>query len=119
MAAGPLGGSAMLWHCQYTWQGGVTADEVRDRILQQHDAGTNHPEKIRGWYALAGGGAGFMLVETNDPRELTELLQPYMDVVSWDVRAVYELNYYEAVDSFKKLAKQAASASRRYRFVDR
>jgi hypothetical protein len=31
-----------------------------------------------------------------------------MDLVSWDVRAVYELRYDEAVDSFRKLAKQAA-----------
>ena len=98
----------MLWYCEYTWQSGVTAEEVRDRVLQQHDAGMNHPEKIKGWYALAGGGAGFMLVETDDPRELTELLQPYMDVVSWDVRAVYELKYDEAIDSFKKAARQAA-----------
>ena len=41
-------------------------------------------------------------------RELTELLQPYMDVVSWDVRAVYEIKYDQAVDSFKKMARQAA-----------
>jgi hypothetical protein len=28
---------------------------VRDRVVAQHDAGMNHPEKIRGWYNLAGG----------------------------------------------------------------
>jgi len=98
----------MLWYCEYTWQSGVTADEVRDRIVQQHHAGTNQPDKIKGWYALAGGGAGFMLVEANDPREVTELLQPYMDVVSWDVRAIYEIKYDEAVGSFENMAKQAA-----------
>jgi hypothetical protein len=98
----------MLWYCEYTWQPGVTAEKVRARVLEQHEAGTNQPQRIRGWYALAGGGAGFMLVETDDPRELTSLLQPYMDVVSWDVRAIYELKYDEAIDSFKKAARQAA-----------
>jgi hypothetical protein len=98
----------MLWYCQYTWQSGVTAEQVRKRVLQQHDAGTNHPEKVKGWYGLAGGGAGFMLVETDDPRELTELLQPYMDVVSWDVRAICEIKYDEAVDAFRKMAEQTA-----------
>jgi hypothetical protein len=30
----------------------------RDRILKQHDAGTNVPQKLRGWYDMVGGGAG-------------------------------------------------------------
>jgi hypothetical protein len=30
------------------------------------------------------------------------------DVVSWDVRAVYELKYDEAIDSFRKAAKRSA-----------
>jgi len=98
----------MLWYCEYTWQASTTAEEVRRRVLQQHEAGANHQNKIRGWYSLAGGGAGFMLVETDDPRELTELLQPYMDVVSWDVRAIYELKYDQAVDSFRKSSREAA-----------
>ena len=97
----------MLWHCQYTWQSGVTADQVRKRVLQQHEAGTNRPRQIKGWYTLAGGGAGFMLVESDDPREVTELLQPYMDVVSWDVRAVYELKYDEMVDAVRKSIKDS------------
>lgn len=91
----------MLWYCRFRWQPGVTADQVRRRVVEQHDAGGNRPEKIRGWYNLAGGGAGFMLVETDEPHELTELLQPYMDVVSWDVHAAYELPYEETVERFR------------------
>jgi hypothetical protein len=67
------------------------------RILQQHDAGKNHPERIRGWYNLAGGGAGFLLVEYDDPRELSRFLTPYMDLLSFDVRAIYETKYDEAI----------------------
>ena len=91
----------MLWYCRFRWQPGVSADQIRERLVTQHDAGANQPEKIRGWYNLAGGGAGFMLVETDEPRELTELLQPYMDLVNWDVHAVYELEYQELVERFR------------------
>jgi hypothetical protein len=32
-----------------------------------------------------------MVIEADEPREVTELLQPYMDLMSWDAHAVYEL----------------------------
>ena len=32
------------------------------------------------------------MLETEDPRELTAMLQPYMDVLKWDVRAIYPLD---------------------------
>lgn len=92
----------MLWYCRFRWQPHAKAEDVRRRVLQQHEAGTNRPEKIRGWYNLAGGGAGFMLIEADDPREVTEFLQPYMDLVSWDVHAVYELSYDQTIDEFRK-----------------
>jgi hypothetical protein len=43
-----------------------------------------------------------MLIDTNEPHELTEVLQPYMDLVSWDVHAVYELPYETMVEDFRK-----------------
>ena len=88
----------MLWYCRYEWQPGTSVEEVRQRIVSSHDAGLNQPEKIRGWYNLAGGGAGFLLVETDDPRELTALLQPYMDPINWNVHAIYEQPYDETVE---------------------
>jgi hypothetical protein len=36
--------------------------------------GPTAPEKIRGLYKLAGGGAGFMLIDTDQPRQLMEIL---------------------------------------------
>jgi hypothetical protein len=103
-----MGGKAMLWYCRFRWQPGVTAQQVRDRVVEQHDAGRNQPERIRGWYNLAGGGAGFLLVDVDDPREVTELLQPYMDVVNWDVHAVYELSYEQEVERFRETAQAPA-----------
>jgi hypothetical protein len=43
-----------------------------------------------------------LLVETDDPREMTELLQPYMDIINWDVHAVYEQSYEETVERFRQ-----------------
>lgn len=101
----------MLWYCRFTWCPGTTAEKVRERVLQQHDAGMNHPERIRGWYNLAGGGAGFMLIETDNPHDLTEMLQPYMDLVSWDVHACYPLSYEQAIEDFRRM--EAAAPLRR------
>src|SRR5436309_7653138 len=86
-APGRSGRTDMLWYCRFTWHPHTTPAQVRQRVLQQHEAGLTHPDRIRGWYNLAGGGAGFMLIETDDPRELTTMLQPYMDLVRWDVHA--------------------------------
>jgi len=87
----------MLFYCQYTWQPHATAEQIRQRFKQQHQAGTNHPERFKGYYGLAGGGAGFIIVEVGDHRDLTEMLQPYMDLVSWDVRAIYPIVYDEVL----------------------
>ena len=53
----------MLFYCRFTWYPGVNRIMVGRRLLQQHELGTNHPERIKAWYTLAGGGAGFMIVE--------------------------------------------------------
>lgn len=97
----------MLWQCSFTWFPHTKREQVAKRIVQMHDAGKNHPERIRGWYNLVGGGAGFLLVETDDPREVTAFLQPYMDLMSFDVRGVYELNYEQRVAELRQIAQQA------------
>jgi hypothetical protein len=99
--------TGVLWYCRFRWHPNTTAEQVRRKVVEQHDAGKNHPDKIRGWYNLAGGGAGFMLIETDDPRELTDLLQPYMELVSWDVHAAYELPYEATVESYRKRLQEA------------
>ena len=53
-------------HKAAAWYPQTTRQRVAKRIVQQHDAGQNHSERIRGWYDLAGGGAGFLLVESDD-----------------------------------------------------
>jgi hypothetical protein len=98
----------MLWYCRFEWLPGISAEQVRQKVVAQHDAGAHRPEQIRGWYNLAGGGAGFLLVDTDDPRELTQLLQPYMDMIAWDVHAVYELPYEATIEEFRKQVQEAS-----------
>jgi hypothetical protein len=97
----------MLWYCAFNWHPHTTRQQVAQRVVQQHDAGRNHPENIKGWYNLAGGGAGFLLVETDDPRQLTAFLQPYMDLISFDVHAAYALDYEKQVQELRQVAQQA------------
>jgi hypothetical protein len=97
----------MLYYCEFTWYPTTTRPQVAQRIVQQHDAGKNFPKNIRGWYNLAGGGAGFLLVEMDDPRDLTEMLQPYMDLMSWDIRAVYQNDYGPTVERMRQVAQKA------------
>jgi hypothetical protein len=108
--AAEVGGNDMLWYCKFEWHPHTTAEAMRRRILEQDNAGANHPERVRGWYNLAGGGAGFMLIEADDPRDLTDMLEPYMDLLAWDVHAVSEqVSYEETIESFRR--RSAAEVS--------
>lgn len=100
------GGLSMQWYCAFTWYPHTTREHVAQRIVREHDAGTIHPEHIRGWYNLAGGGSGFLLVETDSPQELTAFLQPYMDLMSFDVRAIYELDYQKQIQELRQVAQK-------------
>jgi hypothetical protein len=97
----------MQYLCEFTWFPGTTRPEVAKRLVQQHDAGENRQERIKGWYNLVGGGAGFLIVDYDDPHELTAFLQPYMDLMSWDVRAITENDYEPTVAQLREVAKQA------------
>jgi hypothetical protein len=94
----------MLWYCRFTWYPGITRARVAQRVVEQHDAGRNHQDRIQGWYNLIGGGAGFLLVETDQPEELTEFLQPYMDLMSWDVHAEHQLDYDREIERLRQVA---------------
>jgi hypothetical protein len=46
------------------------------------------------------------MVESADPRDVTALLQPYMDLMSFDVRGVYQLDYQERIQELRQIAAQ-------------
>lgn len=91
----------MLWYCRYTWHHHTTREQVAKRVVQQHDAGENQQDKIRGWFDLAGGGAGFVLIETDDPQDLTAILQPYLDLMDVDVHCVIENDYDSTIQRLR------------------
>jgi hypothetical protein len=55
---------------------------------------------------LAGGGAGFMLIDTDRPRQLMEILQPYMDLVSWGRLRRLRAAYATTVEEFRKQVRE-------------
>jgi hypothetical protein len=92
----------MLFYCRFTWYPGMSREVVRRRIIRQHDAGANHPERIRGWYTLAGGGAGFLLIEAATPQEVSEIVEPYMDLMGWDIHAVTANDYAATIHAMRR-----------------
>jgi hypothetical protein len=98
----------MLWYCAFKWFPHTNRDQVARRLLEIHQAGGGRrPESLKGWYNLAGGGAGFLLLESDDARRVTEMLQPYMDLMSWDVHAVYALDYDQQMQRLQQSAGQS------------
>jgi uncharacterized protein DUF3303 len=98
----------MLYSCAFTWFPGATRAHVARRVVAQHDAGATHPERIRGWHNLVGGGAGFLLVDDDDPLALTAFLQPYLDLMSFDVRAITENEYAATIADLRQVAQRAS-----------
>jgi hypothetical protein len=39
---------------------------------------------------------------------VTAMLQPYMDLMSWDVRAIYALDYDQQIQEMRRLAGASA-----------
>jgi hypothetical protein len=77
-------------------------------IVEGADAGTPGPEMIRGYYGLVGGGAGFLILETDDLLEVNAWLQPSMHLMSWDVRAIIPFDYEEDLAEFRQMLAQGS-----------
>lgn len=81
----------MLFYAAWSWQAHTTPEQVAERQRAHFAEHPEHFDQFRGYYSLAGGGAGFVLVEVAEAQELTEMTRPYMDLVDWDCRAVQEV----------------------------
>lgn len=98
----------MLWYCGYRSLPGVRASQLARRFLRQHDAGSNRPADLRGWFTLPSGTAGFVLVEADTPKDLAPILDPYSRFVEWRVEAVFELNYSMVIEEQRHSTYRAA-----------
>ncbi len=98
----------MLWYCGYSSLPGVRASQLARRFLRQHDAGSNRPADLRGWFTFPSGTAGFILVEAETPRDLASILDPYSRFVQWHVEAVFELIYNQVLEEQRCSTYRAA-----------
>jgi hypothetical protein len=96
----------MLFFCEYTWHPGTTSEMVRARHDRQHKAGELRLDLCRGWYNFAGSGQGFLIVESNDARELHNFIHPYADLMVFTARPIYEVNIEEAREQIAARVRQ-------------
>lgn len=98
----------MWWYCGYQALPGVRAGDLARQFLRRHDAGTNRPSEVRGWFAFPSGVAGFVMIEVDTPKEVAAVLQPYSKLVTWHVEAISELNYNQVIEELRRSAQHDA-----------
>lgn len=98
----------MWWYCGYEALPGGHAGDLARRFLQAHDAGTNRPGELRGWFAFPSGVAGFVMIEVDTPKEVARILSPYSRLVSWRVEAITEVNYNQMLEELRRSAQHEA-----------
>lgn len=98
----------MWWHCEYRAHPQVRSSDLARRFLRQHDAGTNRPSQVRGWFTYPSGVDGFVLIEAETPREVATILEPYARLVAWRTEAISELNYNQTLEELRRSAQVRA-----------
>jgi hypothetical protein len=98
----------MWWHCEYRAHPRVRVSDLSRRFLRQHDAGTNQPSQIRGWFSYPSGVDGFVLIEAETPREVAAIIEPYARLVTWQVQAISELNYNQTLEELRRSTQARA-----------
>jgi hypothetical protein len=63
---------------------------------------------VRGYYGLVGGGAGYFLLEADEPQRINDYLVPSMGLVAWDVRQVIERDWAKELAGAVAKAGQAS-----------
>ncbi len=64
------------------------------------------PIASRGGTIRPRGDAGFLIVTYDEITQLTTSLQPYMDLMSFDVRVINQLDYHERVNELRAIVDQ-------------
>lgn len=92
----------MLFYAAFITHPHITIEQIRARHDAQFRADALHTETWRGFYEFAGGGAGFLLIEAEHVRALTAILQPYQNLIRWDVRAVHPVDVDAFIDQVRQ-----------------
>ena len=92
----------MLFYAGFTTHPHTAVEQARARHDAQFRADALRPETWRGFYEFAGGGGGFLLIEAEEAHALTAVLQPYQDLVQWDVRALHAIDVDAFIDQVRQ-----------------
>ena len=89
----------MLFYCGFFRLPGISPEQVRQRVLQRHNAEGNFQDRIEVIYELAEEeGAGFVVCEFADRAELESALAWYRDLMDFEVKPLSrEVNYENEV----------------------
>jgi uncharacterized protein DUF3303 len=98
----------MLWSCHYRALPGVRPGDLARRFLRQHDAGTNQPGRLRGWYAFGSGVSGVVLIEADTPKDVAAVVGPYQQLARCEVQACVEVNYNQTLEELRRTAQKTA-----------
>lgn len=86
----------MLWFCHYRARDGVGNKELMERYGPPGEGESFEMFKgIVAWYAFAGLTEGVVIIEMDDPMELTGILQPCRHLIDWEVHACKQINMDE------------------------
>lgn len=83
----------MLWYCHYRVIEGIKNSELIERFgPPKEDEKFELFKGIQAWYAFAGLNEGVVIIDCEDPMELTGILQPCRHLVNWEVHAVKQMD---------------------------
>ena len=87
----------MLYVAEYTWHPGTTLEDVVRLQAEGASSLASSGVTVRGYYGLVGGGAGYLLLEADDPQRINDFLVPTMGRIAYDVRQVIERDFAQEV----------------------
>jgi hypothetical protein len=67
---------------QYTWHPGTTIEQITRFMAEGAEREATSGVTVRGYYGLVGGGAGYFLLEADDPQRINDYLVPPMGLVA-------------------------------------
>jgi hypothetical protein len=96
---------------RYTWHPGTTLDQITALMAEGAAREAASDVTVRGYYGLVGGGAGYFLLEADEPQRINDDLVPSMGLVAWDVRQVIERDWAKELAAAVERAGVASAAA--------
>lgn len=92
-----------IYQCDWRWHPDATARNAQERdqafaavFRAAETAGEIGEQRLLGWYTYPGQTAGVLLVDVASHEELAQLLRPYVELMTFDVKPVVPVDYAQA-----------------------